>query len=184
MTVQPDLDNAERQFLCRVFQAANGNPDVQVDMYAVGEEEGLERDAARRLAETLIGWELVEIRTLAGGISMTSSGLAFLDEAGIVAAPEPVGEALGQGPVLDSTDLQRIQRLSADLKARAGERSWHFSALDEFMADLRTLEAQLASPKPKTAVIRACLQSIADNLTEAGSRENLTRVRRLLGQTG
>ncbi|MBI9086378.1 MAG: hypothetical protein JEZ11_22445 [Desulfobacterales bacterium] len=181
MTVQPDLDHAERQFLYRVFQAASGNPDVQVDMYAVGQVGGLEQDAARRMAETLIGWELVDIRTLAGGISITSQGLAFLDQAGMVAEPEPAGEALSPGPTLDNTDRRRIERLSTDLKARAGERSWHFSALNEFMADLRTLEAQLSSPRPKTDVIRACLHSIADNLTEAGSRENLTRVRLLLG---
>lgn len=104
-----------------------------------------------------------------------------LDHAGMVTDPEPAGEALSPGPVLDHADRRRIERLSTDLKARAGERSWHFSALNEFMADLRTLEAQLSSTSPKTAVVRACLHSIADKLTEAGSRENLTRVRRLLG---
>lgn len=181
MTDRPDLEEAEEDFLRRVFEAAGGDTGAQVDMYAVGETGGLDRTAARKLAENLIGWELLEIRTLAGGISLSPDGVAFFQEAGMTGGAVSEEGPLGAGPVLVDGDRLRVETLLRDLKVRAGERSWHFSALDEFMADLKTLEAQLASPRPKSAVIGGCLQSIADNLAECGSRENLERVRRLLG---
>lgn len=182
MTDRPELEEAEQDFLLRVFEAAGGDAVAQVDMYALGESAGLDRTAARKLAENLIGWGLVEIRTLAGGISLSPDGIEFLQEAGMAGGGVPAEAPLGVAPVLDAGDRGRVETLLADLKARAGERSWHFSALDEFMADLKTMEAQLASPRPKSAVMRGCLQSIADNLADCGSRENLERVRRLLGQ--
>ena len=181
MADRPDLDEAELDFLLRVFEAAGGDTGVQVDMYAVGEAAGLDRTASRKLAENLIGWELVEIRTLAGGISLATDGVEFLREAGMAGGGVLAEAPLGTAPVLGEGDRQRVETLLADLKARAGERSWHFAALDEFMADIKTMEAQLASPRPKNDVMRGCLQSIADNLAQCGSRENLERVRRLLG---
>ncbi len=45
-------------------------------MYDVGEAIGLERDAALKTAEVLFGFELAEIKTLAGGIGITEDGLS------------------------------------------------------------------------------------------------------------
>jgi hypothetical protein len=39
-------------------------------MYDVGEGLGMDRDTSSRVAETLIGLQLVEIRTLSGGIGI------------------------------------------------------------------------------------------------------------------
>ena len=53
MTDAPDLDAAEAQFLCSAFLAANGEPGMQVDMYVVGESEGLDRAVSRQMADNL-----------------------------------------------------------------------------------------------------------------------------------
>ena len=63
----------------------------------------------------------------------------------------------------------------------AGRRGWPFEALSEITADLRTLDAQLQSPRPKTAIVRACLQSIAAALSRIGAPDLRDPVAALLG---
>ena len=48
------------------------------------------------------------------------------------------------------------------VKAEVGEQALAYEALAEVMADIRTIEAQLVSPRAKTAVVRACLVGLRD----------------------
>ncbi len=51
----------------------------------------------------------------------------------------------------------------------------------EFEADLRTIEAQLGSPRPKSAVLREAFRSIAENLGGAAAGDPLpARLRSLI----
>ena len=68
------LDENGQQFLIQLFEQTAGDPSAQISMYAVGEGLGLDRDASSRVAETLMGLELVEIRTLSGGIGISAEG--------------------------------------------------------------------------------------------------------------
>ena len=43
-----------------------------------------------------------------------------------------------------------------------GEQNLAYETLTEVIADVRTIEAQLISPRPKTAVVRACLEGLRD----------------------
>jgi hypothetical protein len=49
------------------------------------------------------------------------------------------------------------------------------------MADLRTIDAQLSSSRPKTAIIRECLRSLKETLEGLADHESLMKVRGLLG---
>jgi len=69
-----ELDETGQQFLIHLFEQTGGDPGTQVSMYDVGEGLGLDRNTASRVAETLIGLQLVEIRTLSGGIGISADG--------------------------------------------------------------------------------------------------------------
>jgi hypothetical protein len=49
------------------------------------------------------------------------------------------------------------------------------------MADLKTIEAQLGSSRPKTAIIRACLRSVLAELKNSGDNKIFNRLRILVG---
>ena len=49
------------------------------------------------------------------------------------------------------------------------------------MADLKTIEAQLGSSRPKTAIIRVCLFSVQAVLKNSGDNKIFNRRRILVG---
>ncbi|MGD8971033.1 MAG: hypothetical protein PVG01_06465, partial [Desulfobacterales bacterium] len=65
------LDENGRSFLLSVYKQTKGDPAAVVSMYDVGSELGIDRTAASRLAEDLMGWMMLDIRTLSGGIGIT-----------------------------------------------------------------------------------------------------------------
>jgi hypothetical protein len=70
-----EIDETGRQFLLQLYQQTKGDPTVQVSMYDLGEELGLDRKASSRVAEQLIALQLIEIVTLAGGIGISTDGV-------------------------------------------------------------------------------------------------------------
>ena len=50
------------------------------------------------------------------------------------------------------------------------------------MADLKTIDAQLGSSRPKTGIIRECLRSIKAVLEGIGNGDSLVKIRALLGE--
>jgi hypothetical protein len=50
------------------------------------------------------------------------------------------------------------------------------------MADLKTIDAQLASPNPKTAIIRECFRSIVGVLKAVDNNDTLKSIKTLLGE--
>ena len=49
------------------------------------------------------------------------------------------------------------------------------------MADLKTIEAQLGSSRPKTAIIRACLRSVLAICENPADNKIRDRIRTLIG---
>lgn len=131
-------------------------------MYDVGHALGLEKDQASHTAEELIGMGLIEIRTLSGGIGITTEGQSHVQALGHASSQDQ--ERLSPGPVMNETDIALIESLLLQIKTTIEEMGLAYEALNELMADLRTVETQLSSPQPKTAIIRACLNSIAEGL--------------------
>ena len=56
-----------------------------------------------------------------------------------------------------------------------GNQKLDYEALTEMMADVRTIEAQLISPRAKTAVVRVCLEGLRD-LAASPWRERLDTI--------
>jgi hypothetical protein len=182
MTIN-ELDESGQQFLIQLFEQTGGDPSAQVSMYDVGEGFGLDRDTSSRVAETLIGLELVEIRTLSGGISISTEGANEVSR--LTGGVSPAGSSPGKltdEPVMDPVSCRGVEQAAGELKSQAGNLGLDFDGLSELMADLKTVDAQLGSSRPKSAIIRECLRSLKEALE--GSVENgiLLKIKRLLGE--
>jgi hypothetical protein len=170
---EPEVDETGKQFLMQLFEQTRGDSSVQVSMYDIGAAMGLERDAASRVAEELMGEQLVEIRTLSGGIGISAAASEIVQK--IVGPDSGAGEfaKLGEEPLLSSTGRQSVERIVAEIKDQVGAMGLGFDALTELMTDLKTIDVQLESPRPKTAIIRQCFVSIGGVLkTKPDSRLN------------
>lgn len=178
-----ELDETGQQFLIQLFEQTGGDPSAQVSMYDVGEGLGMDRDTSSRVAETLIGLQLVEIRTLSGGIGISSDGANEIQHmmGGASAAGDAPGKLADQ-PVMDTISCQSIEVVAGELKGQAGNLGLDFDGLSELMADLKTIDAQLGSSRPKTAIIRECLRSIKEVLEGAGNDGSLAKIKALLGE--
>jgi hypothetical protein len=178
-----ELDETGQQFLIQLFEQTSGDPSAQVSMYDVGQGLGLDRDTSSRVAETLIGLQLVEIRTLSGGIGISTDGVNEVKRltGGAPLAGGSPGK-LSDQPVMDPISCQGVEQAAAELKSQAGNLGLNFDSLSELMADLKTIDAQLGSPRPKTAIIRECLRSIKETLEGLADGESLVKVKGLLGE--
>ena len=180
--INSEVDENGRQFLIQLFEQTKGDSSVQVSMYDIGEHLGLDRDAASRVAQDLIGEQLVEIRTLSGGIGISANGSKMVkDLVDHQASDNLECTKLGDDPVLNSPSQQVVGQIAFDLKKQVGTFGLDFDTLTELTADLKTLDAQLGSSRPKTAVVRESLRSVLGVLTNLGNSEFAGRIRTLVG---
>jgi len=176
------LDEHSRQFLIQLFEQTNGDPSARASMYEVGESLGMDRDTSCRVAETLMGLQLIEIRTLSGAIGISSDGAEEIKGLmGDIALTGISPGKLSDQPIMDQIGCQAVQQVAGEIKSRAGKLVLDFDGLSALMADLKTIEAQLDSSKPKTAIIRECLCSLKENLEDSAEKEILVKIRGLLG---
>ena len=160
-----------RSYLEELRTRTRGDGDARVSMFEVGEALGLERAEAGSLAEDLIvqGW--VELKTLAGGIGITAQGLSIVNGAGAGPSPGVAGLRLGGGAVLDADGRLVVAKLVADIRAAALDRKMTLGQAEELLVDVKTLEVQMLSPRPKTAIVRELLRSMQGGLQGLGARE-------------
>ena len=156
-----DLSPPSRQFLETLSAQTGDDADAHVSMYDVGSAMGLDREQSSATAEDLMAAGLVEIRTLSGGIALSEEGRAFFsqDAAGQTASAD---DRLGDNSPMDARQCELVEKILTSLKADMGEQNCAYETLTEMIADVRTIEAQLISPRPKTAVVRACLEGLRD----------------------
>ena len=176
-----DLDDLAQQFLIQLFEQTGGNVSTQVSMYEIGEVLGMDRDTASSVAQELIGRQLAEIRTLSGVIGINADGSARVQKlVGPLASDSSESANLGHAPVLNSGGQQTVGQVVSELKNQTGSLGLDFDTLGELMADLKTMEAQLDSSRPKTAIIRECLRSVLNVVEKAQSRQMVDRLRNLV----
>lgn len=178
-----DISGNNEKFLVALFESTAGDPVAQVSMYDVGAGIGLEHTEAGRMAEELMGFGLVEVRTLSGGIGISGEGIEAVKRLGGASGTgDDGGYRLGSETVLQEPGIQDVEQLTIRLKRCAGDLGLAFEPLAELVADLRTIDAQLASARPKTAIVRECFRSVAEVLQDTGALDELANVRRILGE--
>jgi len=176
-----DMDEAGRQFLKNLFEQTGGQLSRQVSMYDVGAALGWERDAASRAAQDLMAAGLVEIRTLSGGIGISTDGAAMVQSTLGSGKRSAAMARLGSSRIMDPAAGQAVERVCDDIKAQAGSLGLDVDTLAELMADLKTVADQLGSSRPKTAIVREGLRSLEGVLKRFAGNKNLAAVRALIG---
>ncbi len=156
------LNSETKAYLFQLHSMAQGDPLAQVSMYEVGEVLGLEKAESGALAETLFVGGHAELKTLSGGIGITREGLKALDMKIDYKGDE--GLQLGSGPVLEIPGKESLGTMLVDIKAFMGGAGNSYVQLEEMVMDIKTIEIQLLSPRPKTDIIREVLKSIAQCL--------------------
>jgi hypothetical protein len=170
--------------MIQLFEQTRDDQSAQVSMYDIGGRLGLERDAASKVAQELIGLQLVEIRTLAGGIGISAAGSEMVQALiGPLAADPGDSTKLGSEPLLDSAGRHTLEKITAEIKDQAGTLGLDFDTLAELMADLKSIDAQLESSRPKTAIIRECLHSLSGVLKGKPNSPLNASVNGFLGNT-
>ncbi len=176
-----ELDDLSQQFLITLFEQTQGDVSIQVSMYDIGGLLGMDRKTASSVAQELMGRQLAEIRTLSGGIGISADGAARIQN---LMGP-PTSEASGSkqlddAPVLTSGGQQAVAQVVSELKDQTGSLGLDFDTLGELMADLKTMEAQLDSSRPKTAIIRECLRSVLGVVESTKDNRISVRIRKLV----
>jgi hypothetical protein len=177
-----ELSETGQQFMIQLFEQTRGDQSLQVSMYDIGGLLGLERDAASRVAQELIGLQMAEIRTLSGGIGISAAGSEMVQGLiGPLAANVGESAKLGSQPLLNSASRQALEQVVSEIKDKTGTLGLDFDSLSELMADLKSIDAQLGSPRPKTAIIKACLHSISGVVKGTTNSSLYGRISRLVG---
>lgn len=172
-----DVDTPQVQaYLYQLNKIAESDPEAQISMYEVGEALGLDRDASAQLAEVLFMGGHAELKTLSGGIGITSMGM---DALGVTPAGGTAGAAasLSGEPVLTDQDRTHVENLLADIKTALAARAGDYLELETLVMDIKTIEVQMLSPAPKTGVVREVLKSMAQTLPQEGGADLVGRIR-------
>ncbi len=181
MTEASSLPDSSLLFFRSLFIKTGGDTRKQVSMHEIGNEAGLDKSASKYIAEELMSLGLIDIRTLAGGIGLTAEGVIeaqnrFADIAGTGSD----GVTLGNHPAVGKEISAVITDILTELKPRVGKFGMAFEDLTELLADIQSLEAQMRSSRPKTAIVRECFRSMLITLTRIGETETLPRIKSFL----
>jgi hypothetical protein len=156
------LDPDVNRYMIELHSATQGDTGVQVSMYEVGSSMGMDKGEAGALAESLIveGW--VELVSLSGAISLTPQGLEVLEVSGSVQGATVVPLQLGSGPVLEKSGSEAVETILSEIKSLFEKKNIPYDSLEEIIIDIKTIELQLLSPRPKLEVVRELLRSLMD----------------------
>lgn len=165
-----DIDDLMiKGYLEELYRQTGGDVENQVSMYDVGTVIGLDKNEAGSLAEQLIVQGQVELKTLAGGVSITSEGLAVLGISAPFSQSPGNDLQLGKGPVADDTDRETMQQILEKIKKELSDLSLEYDLLEEIIIDLKTIEIYMLSPRPKVAVLLEILRSMKNAFETAPS---------------
>ena len=167
-------------YLLELYRLTEGNPAAQVSMFDVGAAMGIEKSVAGKLAEEMIGQGWAEVRTLSGGIGITEQGIEAALSAGAQGASAEEDLRLGNGPILDEGGRQALEKMTAAIKSNLDDAQLDYTRMEELILDVKTMEVQLLSPRPKTAVLREILRSLQENLAQAKAGDLAERLERMI----
>jgi len=179
---QIELDENGQRFLIELFNQTKGNPSAKVSMFDVGTKVGMDKQLSSRTAEVIIAWELAEIRTLSGSIGITEAGVEEVRKSGAAGSEFSGGLRLKETPVIDDTGCKIIEQFLIPLKSQIGSMGFNFEDMTEIVADLKTIDAQLTSSKPKTAIIREVFRSVRENLKRVKAAKIINQINGMLGE--
>jgi hypothetical protein len=176
-----DANSPETQdYLLELYQMTTGDINAQVSMYDVGAAIGMEKNDAGKLAEDLIGDGLVAVKTLSGGIGITDLGIEKAQSAAGAGPTTAATIDLGKGPVMEEKAMEVMAPLIKEIQTRISRNEAAYGQIEEMVMDLKTMEVQLLSPRPKTAIVREILRSLHATLNATGESDITAKIGKML----
>ncbi|MGE0086001.1 MAG: hypothetical protein AB7S75_16455 [Desulfococcaceae bacterium] len=179
MTIQNEMNENEQRFLTQLYQRTKGSITAQVSMYEIGADLGMDREQSSRATEALMSFGFAEIRSLSGGISISGEGVREAEKHA-TASDRGTAPRLGNKALIDENVREAVNTVLTNLKAMVPDMGLAFELLGELMADIKTVETQMMSPRPKTAIVRECFVSLANMLEKNKKSRELKLVKELL----
>lgn len=169
-------------YLQELYNNTQGNLETQVSMYDVGLAIGIEKTEAGKIAEDLMVQGYVELKTLAGGISITGEGLSLLGFSAPSSTATDKEYALSAGPLVNDNDRTIIAAIVSNIHEEFTALGPDFSMAEQLVLDLKAIDIHLLSRAPKTAVILALFGSIAESCHDSQEIIEKTGLTRLLSR--
>lgn len=172
------LSPEAKAYLFELYAMTKGDLDAQVSMYDVGHTLGIEKTEAASMAENLYIQGLAELKTLSGGIGITREGLKVLE---IAPPPGDVESlSLGNSRVLSDQARSALDAILPELKSTLADARMSYPQIEEVLMDIKTIEVQMLSLNPKTAIVREILRSIHDIFKHTESEEVTVKLQALI----
>lgn len=177
------------RFLNRLYEITDGDYHALQDMWTVGDGISMSRSETESVMNYLHGEGLATHRTIGGGIGITHAGVIEVERAlsmpdtptqyfppviNILNVQSMVGSQIQQGTntstqtqsqSIAQNDLNTIEALLTSLKQNLIEIGLKDEASTDAEAEIQTIEAQLRSSKPKSAILRESFKTLR-NLIE------------------
>lgn len=160
-------------FLNELHNQMEGQDIPQISMHTVGNSLGMEKNECSALAEELMISELVELKTLAGDITITPAGLEVLQSKGLITGVSSTSYELSGELVLTTGDQEIIEEITRIIKEEISVGEFDYQSIEQCVIDLKTLEVQLLSSQPKTAIFLAIMSSLNKCFVKMGRDEVL-----------
>lgn len=160
-------------YLQELYNTTQGNTETQVSMHDTGLNLGFDKAESGRIAEELMVQGYIELKTLAGGISITDEGLSFLGFTPKSSSCEAETLTLSSGPIANDADRAISKNVMSSIQNELSSIELDFPSIEQIVLDLKALEIHLLSSSPKTAVLLELFRSISDGLTS--NSESCTR---------
>ena len=191
VTVSRVISEQRKRFtyLRALYDSTGPTELATVERKKFGVSLGFSRDEIDRIEQYLEGDGLLVHRTLRH-VSITHAGIVQIERAltrpdqateyfppvvNIINAQQIIGSQLQQGTVqsqqsgiLKSMEPDDLRAIVAELRDKIAEMSLNGEAGAEAESELRTLEAQAESPRPKRVIIEAAAQALLDILKAVG----------------
>lgn len=169
------------QFLNALFEETNGSRVETVSVFELGNKLGFSREESDQISDFLSGEGLLEFVAFGGQASITHTGIVQIENA--LAKPKeetryfpPVNyihvENMSNSQIQQGTDnstqvfnyssekLDAIVELTKSIKHQIDKLGLSQDKLDEVTADIKTIDSQINSPKPKPNIIKESLLSL------------------------
>ncbi len=163
-------------FFSALLEHAKSDLSKTVSMTVVGADIGLDKASASRAVEELMALGVVEIRTLSGGIGLTEEGKRIAEQALSV---DDAGTIFGTELRITETARTALQALLSSIQGCIAALPPDFDS-SQIRSDIQTMQVQLASPRPWSAILRECLKAIQSDLGNRLEPALDGRIRRML----
>lgn len=172
---------ARFEFLNKLYEITNGDSSYMVNMWELGKELGIERNAISSIVDYLTSEYLIESRALGGGIAITHSGIVEIEELhnnpnestehfpsiNVIHIDNMNNSAIQQGTINSSQNaifnlnsINDLQTIIDNIENVKNELALSKDSYSELISEIQTLKSQIKSPKPKNVIITESLKTI------------------------